>query len=510
MTPLTSSPELTAQTAPARNPWLVVSTLGLTLMEACWLALLYQSFNPATASDPPLFVLAVFAGAFLLAVSMGRILIAIRLVRNGERAVLLASFLLLLYAGSNILLQNAPDFTTSASGTSLRGIGDTLNIVPGEYFLGAAMLWVLLRGTLLARNGSGTFMVQAYFKLGLVMFFVFSIIALSSSSSLPGLAFFVIFLFSTLMAMAAARVAILGRLRGGRRNPFNRGWFGSILLAVFATVGVGFSAALLATGRFLVFYQQVIVAIFSAVITLTLSPFFFILGLFGNTYVQQIAMPTESPQLPPGEVGLPAGPVILGEHPLLGSDVISPQARAILYWGSTLFGILIILAILCSIRVVYLRRRGTAPVEYVLRPGDWLEQLRQRAAARRQSLAETLRTGQRLGQRQRILAAAKIRRIYADLMELAVEMGQPRATSQTPLEFQAALVPAFPAARRELSIITEAYLKVRYGELPETHEEIRAVEAAWVSVQGAGTAATRAHQARMKEEARERRRMERN
>ena len=44
----------------------------------------------------------------------------------------------------------------------------------------------------------------------------------------------------------------------------------------------------------------------------------------------------------------------------------------------------------------------------------------------------------------------------------------------------------FPDHGPELRSITQAYLRVRYGELPENVEEVHAVQDAWEDVRAAG------------------------
>ena len=76
----------------------------------------------------------------------------------------------------------------------------------------------------------------------------------------------------------------------------------------------------------------------------------------------------------------------------------------------------------------------------------------------------------------------RIRRIYAELMDLSESLGVKRAPAETPLEFLPALAELFPGLESELHTITEAYLRVRYGEFPETRQEIDPVEVAWEGV----------------------------
>jgi hypothetical protein len=71
-------------------------------------------------------------------------------------------------------------------------------------------------------------------------------------------------------------------------------------------------------------------------------------------------------------------------------------------------------------------------------------------------------------------------------MDLTESLGRPRSQAVTPLEYLPALDEVFPGLENELATITEAYLRVRYGEFPENRKEIADVETAWeqVHVQG--------------------------
>jgi hypothetical protein len=80
---------------------------------------------------------------------------------------------------------------------------------------------------------------------------------------------------------------------------------------------------------------------------------------------------------------------------------------------------------------------------------------------------------------QRLLAAAQVRRIYAQLMDLCGKLGYARPAALTPLEFLPTLKQVFPEGEAQANLITRAYMKVRYGELPETDAEVKEVKRAW-------------------------------
>jgi hypothetical protein len=108
-----------------------------------------------------------------------------------------------------------------------------------------------------------------------------------------------------------------------------------------------------------------------------------------------------------------------------------------------------------------------------------LNNLRQRAAQALAALSR-LRPGERLR------AAERIRRIYAELLDLSAKLGSPRPAASTPSEFIIVLQGIFSPLYNELNTITHAYLRVRYGELPETRQEVGDVEAAWDKIRVRG------------------------
>ena len=122
----------------------------------------------------------------------------------------------------------------------------------------------------------------------------------------------------------------------------------------------------------------------------------------------------------------------------------------------------------------------------ILEKGDLWDILRKSLQDRLRQIGDGLASLAGLRHGQRSLAAARIRRIYAQLMEMSERLGDPRPVAQTPLEFLPTLEHTFPGREIDLEDITRAYLKVRYGELPETRQEVDQVEESWerVRVQG--------------------------
>ncbi len=85
----------------------------------------------------------------------------------------------------------------------------------------------------------------------------------------------------------------------------------------------------------------------------------------------------------------------------------------------------------------------------------------------------------RLGLLRDWQTAVSIRRIYRKMLHAADGSGYPRLETETPYEFLNTLAKAWPDNQQETRLITAAYVKVRYGELPETEQELEAIKAAW-------------------------------
>jgi hypothetical protein len=147
--------------------------------------------------------------------------------------------------------------------------------------------------------------------------------------------------------------------------------------------------------------------------------------------------------------------------------------------------ILIVLLILALLVFLIIRRanrryRYRVPViddegETIFEPEEIQSRLRRFIYQVREGI-ELVRT---FGLGRQMLAATVIRRIYTRLLNLAADLGYPRQRSETPYEFQKRLMELFPEQRQQVDLITDAYVHVRYGEVPEEDRIIKLVEDAW-------------------------------
>lgn len=89
------------------------------------------------------------------------------------------------------------------------------------------------------------------------------------------------------------------------------------------------------------------------------------------------------------------------------------------------------------------------------------------------------RLWQRLSGSSRRRVAASIRRIYRQMCDAADACGYPRLEAETPYEYLASLSHVWPQGAPQTALITHAYVRARYGEIPETREELAQILAAW-------------------------------
>ena len=78
--------------------------------------------------------------------------------------------------------------------------------------------------------------------------------------------------------------------------------------------------------------------------------------------------------------------------------------------------------------------------------------------------------------------AVSIIKIYQQMSRIGGEVGYPRGKSQTPYEYLQTLARLWPDHTAEVQLITHAYVRVRYGEFPETKAEFEAIKSAWERV----------------------------
>ncbi len=465
------------------NLWSELAFLALLVMELCWVTPWFRALAP-TARANPLWrsfggLAALLAGAVLLARLLNGLNIKMRL-RQGALVLfllgsLLAAFQYFIYSqrlqagqvGAGTLL-NVPLSSISQVGT----------LVPEEFIVAAFVLLLTWRGYYLAREFAGSISIFGELRLGVIMWSAFGLIITRVTGQTPGNLLYV-FLAAVLIGLVSGRVAGLARLRGGTRNTFNRQWLGGIggATALIVAGAAGLAALVIRQMEALLQFIRHTVYIVFAILSI---PFLILLGLVEPSIdAIQRAIPTLTPA-PASLLPTVAEQAAMPENIVESMDPLAALIaflKPVLIWGSLAMVALFIL--MRFSRWTNRPEAESADERQSILTGSFLDWLK---AALRGQLAGAARSLAQIGKlqpRQQHLAAEHIRQVYAHLLELTAQLGQPRPEAQTPLEFLPAMQMLFAERPDDLRLVTDSYLKVRYGSLPETIQEIQQVDQAW-------------------------------
>jgi hypothetical protein len=147
-------------------------------------------------------------------------------------------------------------------------------------------------------------------------------------------------------------------------------------------------------------------------------------------------------------------------------------------------GLLVLLLVIVYVLVVRRRARTRADEEEIAATeslsfgGDALR----RGWRRLRNLAGLVR---RYGLGRELLDAISVENLYANLCRLARQRGQPRRPAEPPDDYLPRLALAFPGQEDRLGIITEAYMRVYYGEQTVSGEELASLREVYENVRKA-------------------------
>jgi len=292
--------------------------------------------------------------------------------------------------------------------------------------------------------------------------------------------FVLLFLFAVLMSVSLTRVEQLEIGQSGHSFSLSVGWLVTLSSATAATV---FTTAILtgfASGESLVSLVGWLGPLWLAIrFTLTIA-----LSVVSYASVPIILLMEWILGLFFGALGPEAGEILdqiqqIGTPPPVVTEVGDETLAPLSYGGFDLRDALIVLSLLATIllvsmalrRLYRLTRSAESDGRDVVSPFDSIGPFRRPSLGRR--------IANRLGLLRRWRAAASVRRVYREMTELSASYGFPRLPTETPLEFLPALGHVWPDFNTDTILITEAYNRVRYGEFPETDEELAEIVSAW-------------------------------
>lgn len=483
------------------KPWREIALVAMILMELSWVTLWYRVFARSEQAVPYLQAVVVLTGMLILVYLLNRLMVFLDVRLWVHRLVLLLALLINLFVGLRLLLY-ARETVSLADiiNRPLRSFGDITGVIPAEFVVMMFVLLVCWRGISYSDYQIGSVNAHYGFRLGIVMFFLYAF-TLPFINESPHQALY-IFLFFSLLSMTTARISVLSQLRGGQNIQFNRQWMLGITLVILVMVGISALVEYFTREQFFGLMSLLFSWIVYLVVLL-LSPLLFLaLQLFIKLF--------EAIQI--GEIFQFIIQAIRNLEQMMNSfitvvgdwldrfnfDSVAAffeqlaRLRPLYLWGAV---IIVILAILLGLRRFALKEDRSQEEETQLESidEDLLSLLRSTVRRGLDKLAENLDEILRFRRARQLLAAARIRRVYAMLLGLNARLDNPRPASRTPLEYLPQMERLFPTYSGELTTITDAYLLVRYGELPESVEELERVETAWKRVSSAGKEQLRAN-----------------
>ena len=295
-----------------------------------------------------------------------------------------------------------------------------------------------------------------------------------------------LFLFSAFSAMGVMRVVTQRELRGAPPFRFGRAWLGAVLTSIAVTSIFALSIGSLMEGPFGVVLFGITKIILIVIIAISIFPVLLGYMLVREPIENLILLFREYLIANAGEPdirreGLDALDKMLQETSaeLVDLSQVMGGIKSVFLWGGAVLMILLAVRKLGKFRNrLVFRREGQ--LEY----GD--VSLKDALLAAFAEHVDKLRARMRSGRWRyvdRVRMEARIRYIYASLLDRCDDLEIPRHEAQTPLEFLGILRRAFPALGDDLGVITHAFIQVRYGELEASREQLQAVTAAWERAQ---------------------------
>lgn len=469
--------------------WRELALLGMIVMELSIIIPWFRSLTPETLEIKPAQAMLFLGLVMGFSLVVARLMNFFRLKLSVQRVIFLCYIILSSLFGLRFLLYETERIRfLDLIYRPVQAFTDWRIFIPPELIIALTIFFTTWRGIALAQKYIEPVSVRRDFLVGVMAMILFAFVNTSVTGETPG-NFIYIFLAAGLLSMSSARIYSISQLRGGTKNPFDLRWFFGLSLAISFVILASTSITWMMAQQ-LAIVQGIggLVMGFFALILLGISSplIFFAQWLSDNSpgLSSSIARLLESLRLFREAIHGFSQRIFTPDH-LSGIFSLFSILKPIVLWA---FIGLALTFLLMGIRRWKLRERAILieDGETTVLGIEFLNIIRDalNSAFQRVKVLSDKDGGRRSGRRW--LAAARIRRIYWQLLNLAADLGIPKSKSQTPLEYLPELIALFPQFQEQLILITQAYLDVRYGELAESEEEIGEVERAWHVIELAG------------------------
>jgi hypothetical protein len=490
---------LTADQPRLSRGWHVWGIVKLELLYLCWALMEVALFTPVIlffmrwarfwpTGQLTLWILLMM----LLPFNLVRFLSALQIERRYQKRVVLLVLIITLLVAWRILLFSPRSFLDF--GWLIDLFGDT-STSGGLLWARVVTLFLLIlfmwwRGLSLVQFQPDIGRVGLRLRAGILLFIPFALLPQARVSAWGIMPFVLLYFVAGLMAISLIRAEQIERERSGFAASLSPGWIGAIFVTSLLVVLTAGLIAIIFSGDMLALIVQWFSPLTAALLTGTVvsistaiylaSPLFILLEILlswlANLFSALFSNLSEG-------LGLEL-PGIVTDFSFLwpareeGAEI---AGLSISLEATRALTMLVMLAMVVFVAFV-LTRRFRQPALAPHSGG------RISAAERGELPGEGIRQRllQRLGLLRRWRTAASIRQIYRQMCVAASGVGYARGSSETPYEYLITLEQAWPDNQSDSLLVTEAYVRVRYGEIPETKEELEAIRSAWRRLEETG------------------------
>jgi len=339
-----------------------------------------------------------------------------------------------------------------------------------------SQLWQLIfivlyikRAITLASSTSNSWRAIRSFQVGMLVFFFFGFTT-TWDNFLQNLIPFLFYLLFAIIALITSRLASITNQSSRKVPGLNRSWFTWILVLTLALIIIGTSIGWLTGVAYVTVTNWLLSVAYGmgvSLLVLLFSPLIALIGLLLPWLNRLLESITNKP------FGLDQLAFIqsLNNPDPVKAAQVNDLVNQILTIILILFLVITSIIVIASARQRALRNRLKTSDDQLLKAAG---RKMQRSRGNLLDLIDPRFAGMR-----RWLAAARIRRIYQNLMDYCEKLDTPRLPAFTAHEFLPQLVSLFPDYSPQLEMLTDVYQRVRYGEIPETTEELQPILVGW-------------------------------
>lgn len=452
------------------------------LTEAAIIAPVFLAISPWARFWSPTQTILLLVLLMLIPFNLGRLSTLFKVSVEKQQILMVVGLIFTLVIAWRILLYGPGpllDLRWLARMSAHFGVGEDPNWAKDlAVFLMVCLVW--WRGISLIGRRVSVQSVGLRMRVGFIVVALLVVGLSSPRLERPVTPFILAYFFAVLMSVAITRVEELELSRSGRLFPMSLSWFLSLALATGITVSIAGALASFFSGesfvdltgwlapvwiavRFTATIGLFMISLASVPIIIALETFMrFLIDIIGLNAADLLDLVERIRLIDPLSNELP-------------EDSVETLAKGGFNYQALLYFLVMLAAVLAV--SLALRQLFRAVSSAGAKTGESVRPAATFGPTGRPSLGRRL--ANRLGLLRKWRAAASVRRIYREMTSVAASRGHPRLSSETPLEYLPSLRRVWPQQTGDTLLITQAYNRVHYGEVPESEDELREILSAW-------------------------------